>query len=207
LFEPGTSWVYGGSLDWAGKIVERVTGETLETYMSKHIWQPLNITDITFWPKEREDMKSGMATISLLGEDGKAIDIPSFNMNYGVKECLGGGGAFATPRAYFTLLRALLREDTKILNSESYIELFKPQLDDICREELNALILRDPEQRQFLSVNVPPLARKNWSFAGMISEEEQPGWMRKNTTLWGGLPCIVWVSLQTTSIIFRKMLI
>jgi CubicO group peptidase (beta-lactamase class C family) len=194
MFEPGSSWVYGGSLDWAGKVIERITGVTLEVYMSKYIWQPLNITDITFWPHDREDMTDRMATISLLGEDGKAVDIPDFDMNYGTKECIGGGGAFATPRAYFALLQAVLREDTRILKPDSYVELFKPQLDDPCKKALNELIIKDPEQRQYLSVNVPPFAKKNWCFAGMISEEEQPGWMSKNTILWGGLPCIVWVS-------------
>ena len=35
LFEPGTSWAYGAGFDWAGKMIERVTGQSLESYMSK----------------------------------------------------------------------------------------------------------------------------------------------------------------------------
>jgi CubicO group peptidase (beta-lactamase class C family) len=30
IFEPGTNWIYGPGIDWAGKLVERVTGQTLE---------------------------------------------------------------------------------------------------------------------------------------------------------------------------------
>ena len=48
VFEPGTSWMYGMGTDWAGKMVERATGETLETYMSKNIWGPLHLKNVTF---------------------------------------------------------------------------------------------------------------------------------------------------------------
>ena len=30
VFEPGTSWMYGMETDWACKMVERATGQTLE---------------------------------------------------------------------------------------------------------------------------------------------------------------------------------
>jgi hypothetical protein len=32
LFDPGTGWEYGIGIDLAGKVVEAVTGKTLETY-------------------------------------------------------------------------------------------------------------------------------------------------------------------------------
>ena len=54
LYEPGTNWLYGTALDWAGKLVERITNETLEEYMKKNIWAPLGIIDITFWPTNRK---------------------------------------------------------------------------------------------------------------------------------------------------------
>jgi CubicO group peptidase (beta-lactamase class C family) len=194
VFQPGAGWAYGGSLDRAGKIVERVTGEALETYMSKNIWTPLGIDDITFWSLKREDMKDRMADIAALGPDEKAVDLPGFDLSYGATDCIGGGGAFATPAGCFTLLQAVLREDTKILKPESYTELFRPQLNEQCKAALNNLILTDQSQQDYLSVNVPPSAKKNWSFAGLLLEEGQPGWMKKNTILSAGLPCLVWVS-------------
>ncbi|KAF4621519.1 hypothetical protein G7Y89_g14555 [Cudoniella acicularis] len=195
IFEPGTAWAYGGGSDWAGKIVERVTGQTLEEYMKKHIWTPLGIKDLTFWPKTRKDMEDRMADISMLGPDGKKVfDVPPgvFDITYGATDCSGGAGAFGTPSAFFTLLQAVLRKDTKLLKPESYEELFRPQLNEQCRQALNDLILNDQVSRDFLSVNVPVTAKKNWSLAGLLVEEDQPGWVRKNTILWGGLPCLVW---------------
>lgn len=41
LFEPGTNWCYGTNTDWVGKIIERVSGQDLETYLRKNITGPL----------------------------------------------------------------------------------------------------------------------------------------------------------------------
>ena len=204
VFQPGTGWAYGGGIDWAGKALERVTGETLETYMSKNIWTPLGLKDITFWPLRQDEMKDRVADIAVLGPDGKTAHMPGFDQTMGMKECLGGGGAYATPTTYFTFLHAVLREDTKLLKPESYVELFRSQLNDQCKEALNNLILTDQDQRDYLSVNVPPSAKKNWSFAGLVLEEEQQGWMKKNTILWGGLPCLVWVSYMENKFFDRS---
>ena len=196
VFEPGTSWAYGGGYDWAGKMIERVTGETLDIYMSKNIWGPLGIKDITFWPKERADMKDRMADMSVLNPDsGKAVDLPGFDVNFGATDCIGGGGAFASAEAYVTLLQAVMREDSKLLNPQSYEELFKPQLDAEQNKAFHDLQIKDPNMRNYLSINVPTSGHKNWSFGGLLSLDEYPGWMKKNSLLWGGVPNIIWVWL------------
>ena len=40
LTEPGTRWEYSTGLDWAGRIVEVVSGISLEAYFQKNILQP-----------------------------------------------------------------------------------------------------------------------------------------------------------------------
>ena len=61
-------------------MIERVTGQTLETYMSKNIfWEMLKMKDATFWPRENVGVKERMADICMLdlaGRSGKAIDAP-----------------------------------------------------------------------------------------------------------------------------------
>lgn len=65
LYEPGTSWSYGASIDWAGLLVERLSGLTLEQYMEANIWGPLGIKDITFWPEKRPELLKRMADTTL----------------------------------------------------------------------------------------------------------------------------------------------
>jgi len=65
LYEPGTKWLYSTSMDWAGKLVERITGVRLEEYMKKDIWAPLGTTDITFWPETNPTLKAGKADMTV----------------------------------------------------------------------------------------------------------------------------------------------
>jgi CubicO group peptidase (beta-lactamase class C family) len=45
IFEPGTRWQYGTSLDWTGRLVETVSGQTLEQYFQANILKPLVMSD------------------------------------------------------------------------------------------------------------------------------------------------------------------
>jgi CubicO group peptidase (beta-lactamase class C family) len=58
MFEPGTSWEYGAGLDWAGKVVERLTGMSLQQYMESNIWMPLGMDSCTFRLTERPDVQA-----------------------------------------------------------------------------------------------------------------------------------------------------
>jgi methyl acetate hydrolase len=45
LFDPGTRWEYGISFDWLGKLVERVSGQSLEVHFRDHISAPLGMSE------------------------------------------------------------------------------------------------------------------------------------------------------------------
>ncbi|KAJ4348811.1 uncharacterized protein N0V89_010189 [Didymosphaeria variabile] len=181
LFEPGTSFRYSGGPDWAGKLLERLTGTTLEKFMAEKIFTPLAIKDITFYPNDREDMLNRLATVSTLTETGEppAIDAATFDPLFGGKDCLGGGGAYGSANAYFTFLHAVLRRDARLLTPASYDELFRPQLDATCKKAFNAYLRSSPAHAQYLGMSLPSEIEKTWNFAGMICEEEEEedaGW-------------------------------
>ena len=48
LFEPGERWLYGTSTEWVGRLVEKISGQTLEAYFDEHIFRPLGMTDTHF---------------------------------------------------------------------------------------------------------------------------------------------------------------
>jgi CubicO group peptidase (beta-lactamase class C family) len=64
VFEPGESWEYSVGIDWAGEMVMRVTNMTLEAYMQKHIWAPLEMKNATFFPKKSPEVMSRLADMS-----------------------------------------------------------------------------------------------------------------------------------------------
>ena len=48
VFEPGTSWMYGMSIDYAGVLVSRLSSLSLEEFMQKNIWDAVGVNNLTF---------------------------------------------------------------------------------------------------------------------------------------------------------------
>jgi CubicO group peptidase (beta-lactamase class C family) len=199
LYEPGTSFRYGAGSDWAGKLIEKVSKKTLDAFMNEKIWTPLGIKDITFFPKERPDLKDRTGTISTLNEQGEGpvTDTGGFDLLFGATDCLGGAGAFASAEAYFPFLQAVLRRDAKLLQETSWTELFEPQLDERCKKEFNDYLKSSPLHEQYLGMCLPTNIEKQWSFAGMIVEQGQEGRMNEGTIFWGGVPSMTWVIVSS----------
>jgi CubicO group peptidase (beta-lactamase class C family) len=55
LFEPDTKYLYSNAgINTAGRIVEVVSGLPFERFVEERLFQPLGMTDTTFWPDERQ---------------------------------------------------------------------------------------------------------------------------------------------------------
>ena len=74
VFDPGTRWEYGISIDWLGRIVENVSGESLEKYFRAHIFDPLGMPDSFFdVPPEKQ---ARMAPVYQRKPDGTLAELP-----------------------------------------------------------------------------------------------------------------------------------
>ena len=67
--QPGEDWQYGVNLDWTGRLIERVTGVSLNEYFQKNIFAPLGLTRISFFPSA--EMKKNLAALHQRSPDGK----------------------------------------------------------------------------------------------------------------------------------------
>src|SRR5262245_42226385 len=105
LFDPGTNWEYGIGIDLAGKVVEAVSGETLESYFRRHIFQPLGMHDTSFML--RDDMAGRLVGTHARGPDGKPAPI-AFESAPDAEFLMGGGGLYSTAPDYLTFTRMLL---------------------------------------------------------------------------------------------------
>jgi len=52
LFHPGTQWNYSVSTDVLGRVVEVISGQSLDRYFAEHILAPLGMNDTAFWVAE-----------------------------------------------------------------------------------------------------------------------------------------------------------
>ena len=193
IYEPGTSWLYGTSVDWAGKLVERITGQTLEEYMRVNIWQPLGIKDITFWPEQHPDMQSRMASMSIRDEEtGKVIHDPDGVGLPRGRECFGGHGAFGSMPDYFKILQSILIDDEKLLKRSTTAQMFQPQLSKESQEAQKQLMAK-PENTTLFVGDFPKHIPLNWGIGGILTREADKGSRGQNTLIWSGLPNLFWV--------------
>ncbi|CAD0086515.1 unnamed protein product [Aureobasidium vineae] len=145
LFEPGTYWTYGTGIDWAGKVIEKVTKQSLQDYMQEHIFTPLSINRIKFTPYLTDEMRNETATIALRIPSGNLVNLPERkNIDFGDAECFGGHGGYADFTDYFKVLESLLLDDGKLLSKTSNSIMFSPHLTPESRTGINK-VFRTPE--------------------------------------------------------------
>ena len=197
VFPPGKGFAYGAGHDWAGKIVEIVSGKSLDEFMRERIWGPLGIMEdeAGFYPDKNERMKAKMAGMSSLNEkgEGPAFDLPGFDMLFGGKECLGGAGVYCSAEVYYKFLSAVLRRDGRLFKKgESFEDLLRPQLEGEVERAFNEYLAVDQAHVDTLACRIPEGIRKNFSFAGLVTGAGQEGRFGKGTIFWGGVPCCQW---------------
>ena len=93
-FEPGTKWEYGnGSFEVAGRLIEVVSGETLEAFLQARLFGPLGMTDTTFWPSEEQVSRLATPYGAGLVEANLPFTYPLAGMSGSPSP---GGGLFST---------------------------------------------------------------------------------------------------------------
>lgn len=113
-FQPGQGWMYGPSLDWAGRIIERVTGLTLGQWMQKRLFEPLGINDAQFYPVTREDLRERMVDLNPddPGASGRAV-VGGGEMNPRGRGDFGGHGLFMSATSFVKILHSIMANDGK----------------------------------------------------------------------------------------------
>ncbi|RDW75636.1 putative beta-lactamase class C [Coleophoma crateriformis] len=142
VHQPGEGWQYGVSIDWAGLLVSRATGLSLNDYMQKNIFTPLGLKNISMFPSP--DMKKNLACMNFRNPDGTLAPFDHLwrrplvvETEAEIKETLnsGGAGCFAKPQEYAQILATLLNNGTspktgaQILKKETVDEMFRNQID------------------------------------------------------------------------------
>jgi CubicO group peptidase (beta-lactamase class C family) len=106
MFEPGSRWQYGTSADWSGRLVETVSGLSLEQYFQKNILEPLGMHDTSFLVSaakfDRLVSEYRRQDDGTLKEDPRALPKPPKAFN-------GGGGLYSTAPDYVRFMQMILR--------------------------------------------------------------------------------------------------
>ncbi|MEH0933704.1 serine hydrolase domain-containing protein [Micromonospora psammae] len=110
MFQPGTGWNYGVSTDVLGRLVEVVSGQTLDSFFTERILAPLGMTDTRWWVEEH-DAKRLAALYTPHPGTGQAVRADRMGAFALTRpDCLsGGGGLVSTAADYHRFTQMLLR--------------------------------------------------------------------------------------------------
>ncbi|HEY0043976.1 MAG TPA: serine hydrolase domain-containing protein [Allosphingosinicella sp.] len=140
LFEPGAQWSYSAAVDVQAALVEKLSGEAFESYVRKHILDPLGMRD-TGWTQPAAAFPRLAATYRRT-EGGPLVRQPDAQtraMNFGPRRLtMGGAGLVASIDDYMRFARMLLNggelEGTRILKPSTVRLMATDHLDPAMKE-------------------------------------------------------------------------
>jgi methyl acetate hydrolase len=107
MFEPGFRWQYGTGVDWAGRLVETVSGLSLEDYFQKNLLQPMAMQDTSYILKP--DQFGRLVSTYTRQPDGTLKENPRV-MPGTPKTFPGGGGLYSTAADYTRFMQMILNQ-------------------------------------------------------------------------------------------------
>lgn len=183
LFDPGDRWEYGINLDWVGKMVEAVSGQTLGQYMKAHILDPLGMHDTAFTITPTMDAR--LAKIRARGADDSLAPI-DLVMEQSPEFEMGGGGLYSTVGDFVKFIRMILNKGAaggrRVLQPETVAEMSVNQM-GACRVcKLTTVMPEFSADAEFF-----PGMEKTWGLSFMINTELAPTGRAAGSLAWAGL--------------------
>ncbi|WP_053080591.1 serine hydrolase domain-containing protein [Methylobacterium variabile] len=185
LFDPGESWEYGSNIDWAGQVVEAVTGQRLGAVMRERIFSALGMDSTGFVLTPA--MRTRLARMHQRGEDGALKVIAGFELPQEPEVEMGGHGLYSTAEDYLRFIRMWLND-----GAGPNGPLLRPET--VAMAATNGLgptlkIRTLPGVKRHLSHDAEffPGMPKSWSLSFMINDEAAPTGRSAGSLAWAGL--------------------
>lgn len=121
VYEPGTKWHYGANIDVLGKVIQNVTGLTLDEYFKKNIFEPLEITSMTFNRTPQQALNK--AVIHARDASGSLKVLPDERPLKPEFHC-GGHGLYGSVPDYLKFLLIFLNKGTSPITGK---QILKPE--------------------------------------------------------------------------------
>jgi methyl acetate hydrolase len=186
LFDPGDRWEYGSNIDWAGQVVEGITGKRLGEVFAERICGPLGMDDTAF--DLRPEVRDRMAAMHQREADGSITPMTEPVLPANPEVHMGGHGLWSTAPDYAKFIRMWLNDgmgpDGPVLRRETVETAVQNHLGD--RNEVVMLPGVIPELSH--DAEFFPGLRKSWSLPFMRNEEIAPTGRPAGAQGWAGLP-------------------
>ena len=184
MFEPGTRWQYGQGVDWTGRLVEAISGLTLEDYFQKNILMPLGMRDTSYIlePGKFDRLVSNYrrnADGGLVQDERKLPNRPmSFN---------GGGGLISTAGDYLKFTQMILGQGvgvngTRVVRAATVESMEVNQIGRLGAGKMKSF---RPEMSR--DVDIQPGFEEKWGLGFLINTTAYAGGRSAGSLAWAGL--------------------
>lgn len=194
LFDPGDEWEYGSNIDWAGQVVEGVTGKRLGEVMQERIFAPLGMADTAF--TMTPPMRSRLARMHQRGADGSLTPLNDFELPQEPEVHMGGHGLYSTVGDYCRFIRMWLNdgagEGGRVLKRDTVLMAEKNGLGEMKIKGLPGVIPSLSNDAEFF-----PGQPKSWALTFMVNDVEAPTGRPAGALAWAGLANLFyWIDRQ-----------
>jgi CubicO group peptidase (beta-lactamase class C family) len=183
--------MYGGGIDWAGVMVQRLNNDqTLGSYMDEHIFTPLGLKSTTFHLDQRSDIKSRVVPAAKRTPDGGLIENRAPVWIETVTEHSGGGGLWSSVQDYILVLADLIKPTPTLLKVDTITTLLgAPQIP----EDSPALKPLIQARGGAISANAAAVTTPSLNYGlGGLTTTRDTDVLPKASLSWGGLPNLKW---------------
>jgi methyl acetate hydrolase len=184
VFDPGDQWEYGSNIDWAGRVVEGITGKRLGVVMKERIFEPLGMNSTAFGLTP--DMRSRLARMHQREADGSLKPLADFELPAEPELHMGGHGLYGTVGDYIKFIRMWLNDGAgdhgRVLKAETVAMAEQNQLGTLKIKGLPGVIPSLSNDAEFF-----PGMPKSWGLTFMINELDAPTGRPAGSLAWAGL--------------------
>jgi CubicO group peptidase (beta-lactamase class C family) len=183
LFDPGEDWTYGIGIDWAGKMIEAATGETLGAHLTRVIFEPLGMVDTSF--KLRPAQRARLVAMHGRGADG-ALSVIPFEVPQDPEFETGGGGLYGTARDYLAFARMILNGgrhgDIRLLKAATIAEKARDQIAPLSVRPMISAVPSATRDADFF-----PGMANGWGLTFLVNRKPSPQGRSAGGLAWAGL--------------------
>ena len=192
LFDPGERWWYGTSIDYAGRMVEEVSGQRLSDYFDEYILGPIGMDSTGF--RISDDMRARQSAMHARLPDGSLIAI-EFGLPPEPEFQMGGGGLYGTVEDYGRFLQMILGRGacngTQVLRPETVDQMTVNNMGDVRVVALPSAMPDLTNEAEFF-----PGVDKSWGLTFQINEEPLPTGRPAGGLMWAGMAnSFFWIDL------------
>jgi CubicO group peptidase (beta-lactamase class C family) len=179
IFDPGDRWQYGIGIDWAGKMVEVVSGERLDQYLERHVFAPLGMRDTSF--KLSPSQRARRMPVHQRHEDG-TLTPTDFEVPQEPEFHMGGGGLYGTAADYVAFTRVFTDGGRGVLKPETIELMAQNHIGALDVPPLTSIAPALAKDSEFF-----PGMTKKWGLSFLITTEDAPTGRSAGSLAWSGL--------------------